>query len=74
MSTLSKSEKLQLINARINGLEFKKYGLELDLIVENAKSSPDADSVGVINSTISEIEGQLEAINAELSAVNALTE
>ena len=74
MSTLSKSEKIQLINSRINGLEFKKYGLELDLIVENAKSTPDSASISVMNGAISEVEGQIEAINSELTAVNALTE
>lgn len=74
MSTLSKEEKIQLINSRINGLEFKKYGLELDLIVENAKSSPDANSVTVINNAISEVDGQITAINAELTAINALAE
>ncbi len=74
MSTLSKEEKIQLINSRINGLEFKKYGLELDLIVENAKSSPDANSVTVINNALSEVDGQITAINAELTAINALAE
>jgi hypothetical protein len=74
MTTLTKSDKLQLIDSRIRGLAYKKYGLELDLIVENAKVAPSAESVGVINQSISEIDDQLEALNEELAIVNALTE
>jgi len=74
MSTLSKEEKIQLINSRINGLEFRKYALDLDLIVENAKTTPDEDAISVINSGISELEAQMSALDTELAAVNALTE
>lgn len=74
MTTLSKSDKIQLIESRARQLEYRKYGLELDLIVENAKSEPDSNTVDVINNAIAEIDIQLAALNAELTAVNALTE
>ena len=74
MTTLSKSDKIQLIESRARQLEYRKYGLELDLIVENAKSEPDSNTVDVINNAIAEIDIQLAALNAELTVVNALTE
>jgi hypothetical protein len=72
MSTLSKNDKIQLIDSRSRGLEYKKYSLELDLIVENAKSTPSSESV--INAGIAEVDDQLAALNEELAIVNALTE
>jgi hypothetical protein len=74
MSTLSKNDKIQLIDSRSRGLEYKKYSLELDLIVENAKSTPSSESVSVINAGIAEVDDQLAALNEELAIVNALTE
>lgn len=74
MATLTKEDKLQLIDSRKRSLEYRKYGLELDLIVENAKSTPDSNNVTVIEDSIAEIDTQLEALNAEFTAVNALTE
>lgn len=74
MTNLSKDEKLQIINSRARGLEYKKYGLEVDLLIENAKTSPSAEAVANINSAMSEIEGQLSALNLELADVNSLTE
>lgn len=74
MTTLSKEDKIQIIESRVRGLEYKKYGLEVDLLVENSKSSPSSESVSTIEEAISEISGQLSVLNSELSTVNALTE
>jgi hypothetical protein len=74
MTVLTKSEKLQIIESRVRSLEYKKYSLEIDVIVENAKSAPDQDTIGVINTSIAEIEDQIAALNSELTAVNLLTE
>ena len=74
MTTLNKSEKEQLIDARFRQLEYRKYGLELDLIVENAKTTPDTSAVNVIETAIAEIDTQIAALNTELTAVKALTE
>lgn len=74
MSTLTKEDKLQLISSRKKNLEYKKYALELDVIVENAKVSPDANAVQVIEDSIAEVDGQIAALDAELATVNSLTE
>jgi uncharacterized membrane protein YcaP (DUF421 family) len=74
MTTLSKSEKVQIIESRLRGLEYKKFGLEMDLLVENAKTTPDSESVSNIEDAIQEVSGQLSVLNSELADVNALTE
>jgi len=74
MTTLGKQDKVQLIESRFKQLEYRKYSLELDLIVENAKTAPDANSVEVIENAITEIDTQVAALNSELTAVNLLTE
>jgi hypothetical protein len=74
MTTLSKSDKAQIIEARLRGLEYKKFGLEIDLLVENAKTTPDSESASNLEDAIEEISGQLSVLNSELAEVNALTE
>ena len=74
MTTLSKNDKVQIIESRSRGLEYKKFGLEIDLLVENAKTTPDSEAVLNIESAIEEVSGQLSVLNSELAAVNALAE
>ncbi len=74
MTTLSKNDKIQIIESRLRGLEYKKFGLEIDLLVENAKTAPDAESVSNLEDATEEVSGQLSVLNAELTEVNALTE
>jgi hypothetical protein len=74
MTTLSKSDKVQIIESRLKGIEYKKFGLEIDLLVENAKTAPDAESVSNIEDAIGEVTAQLSVLNSELADVNALAE
>lgn len=71
---LSKNEKVQIIQSRLRSLEYNKFGLEIDLLVENAKTTPDSESVSNIESAIEEVSGQLSVLNSELAVVNALAE
>jgi len=74
MAALSKEDKLQLINSHMRNLEYRKYGLELDLLVENAKETPNSDVINACTTSIEEIDNQVSALNTELATVNALTE
>ncbi len=71
---LTKEEKAQIISSHIKNLNYTKYNLEMDILQENAKVTPSAGSLSNFNSQIDEVEGQIEALQAELTAVNALTE
>lgn len=74
MSILAKEDKLQIIESRKRGLEYKKYGLELDLVVANAATELDQKLIDLINSTVTEINAQLAALEIEFANVNSLTE
>jgi hypothetical protein len=74
MTTLTKADKANLINSRIKGLEYNKYSVDLDLIVENAKSDPDEATVSALESRLLEINNQIAALNTELATVNAIVE
>jgi predicted nucleic acid-binding Zn-ribbon protein len=71
---LTKDEKAQIINNHIKSLSYTKYNLEIDILQENAKSSPVPSSISTLEDQIEDVEGQISALNAELTAVNALPE
>lgn len=74
MTTLSKNDKLTLLNAKIRSINYSKYGLELDIIQEEAKSSPNQEEISRLEDLVEDSDRQLTALNAELTTVNALTE
>jgi len=74
MTTLTKQDKLQIISSHIRNLEYRKYGLELDIIVEEAKTTPVSEVISKHQEALDEINNQMAALNTELAAVNALTE
>ena len=74
MTTLTKADKLQLINSHKRSLEYSKYGLELDIIQENAKTTTNQEEINRLTDLIEDADNQLTALNAELAIVNALTE
>jgi len=65
MTTLSNEEKLTIVNSKIKNLSYNKFSLEVDKISENAKASPDADTVSRLNSLISETDRQIAALATE---------
>jgi len=73
-TTLLKDEKIQIINSHNRNLYFSRYNLEIDKLQENAKNSPVAEVITKLNEQISEIDAQIDALNAELVIVNSLTE
>jgi hypothetical protein len=71
---LTKDEKTQIINNHIQSLSYTKYNLEIDILQENAKSAPVASSITAFEAQIQDIQGQITALNTELTAVKALAE
>jgi hypothetical protein len=71
---LTKEDKLQVINSHKKGLLYAKYNLEIDLVAENARTAPSAETISSINTRVDEIDDQLAALDAEAAKVNALTE
>ena len=71
---LTKEEKAQIISSHIKNLSYTRYNLEIDIIQENAKVSPSSSALTSFNAQIDEVDNQVEALQTQLTAVNALTE
>jgi hypothetical protein len=65
MTVLSNEEKLTIVNSKIKNISYSKFSLEIDKISENAKVSPDTETVSRLNSLISEIDRQIAALETE---------
>jgi len=59
---LTDDEKAQIKIAAKRNLEYQMYALEVDILVENAKTSPDASRVSELQALIAEKEDQIAAI------------
>jgi hypothetical protein len=71
---LTKEEKAQIISSHIKNLNYTKYNLEIDIVQENAKTTPSESALTNFNTQTDEVENQISALEAQLTAVNALTE
>lgn len=69
---LSKEEKIQIINSHIRNLVYNNYNLEIDILQENAKSTPSSSSISSLQGQMSEISDQIAALDEEISRVSAL--
>ena len=74
MTQLTKQDRLQIVNSHIRNLEFRKYGVELDIMAEESKAIISADLVEKLQSSLDEVNNQIAALESEYSRVNALAE
>ncbi len=61
-TTLTNDEKAAIAQAEVRNLEYQMYGLEVRLVAENAKSTPDAEVITLLNSLIAEKQEQIAAV------------
>lgn len=60
---LTDDEKAQIKIAAKRSLEYQMYALEVEVIAENAKTSPDAAKLSDLEDQIAEKQAQITAIN-----------
>jgi hypothetical protein len=65
MTTLSNEEKLTIVNSKLKNLNYNKFSLEIDKVSENAKASPDSNTISRLNLLISEADRQIVALTTE---------
>lgn len=61
---LTNDEKSVIVDSAVRALEYQMYSLELDLIAENAKETPDAARVTFLTSAVAEKVSQIAAVKA----------
>lgn len=63
-TTLTNDEKAAIAQGEIRNLEYQMYAVEVKLIAENAKSTPDANLVAELNASMAEKQSQISAVLA----------
>jgi len=67
---LAKEEKINIIESHQKDVMYNKYNIELSLLQENAKSTPDEIIIAKLNSNIAELIKQIEALQIEIDKLN----
>ena len=66
---LTTQEKTDIVNQHLRSLEFSIYNLELSVMEEEAKSTPEATILESLNSSLSDLNLKKSALLAELSSL-----
>jgi hypothetical protein len=66
---LSNSDKIVIVEQKIKNLAYQKYGIELDLQLENAVASPDEENLASINARLADANAKLDILNAEKASL-----
>jgi hypothetical protein len=67
MTTLTNADKVNIINSKMKNLVYTKYNLDLDIIIENAKTTPATLIIEKYNDSLSEVNLQIAALTTELA-------
>ncbi len=59
---LTNDEKTAIKQASVRSLEYQMYALEVEALVENAKSAPNAEKLSELELLISEKQAQIQSI------------
>ena len=66
---LSVEDKLTIVNQHIRNLDSSIYGAELDIMVENAAQTPDADKLATINAQLSGLNAKRAVLVTEQQSI-----
>lgn len=64
-SKISNDEKAAIKESLVRNLEYQMYSLEMEIVAENAKATPDTSKIEIIQSNIDDKVAQIAAVNAE---------
>jgi hypothetical protein len=71
MSLLTNADKLNVVNQHIKSLDFQIYNTELDLIVANAESPVNSETVSGINTRLTALNSKRALLEAEAAPLEA---
>lgn len=67
---LTVEEKISIIDNHLRSIAYKKYNLDLTLLEENTKPTPDLSIINRANSDIELLNDQITALEAEKNSLN----
>ena len=71
MTTIEPSDQLAILNSHFKNLDFNEYNLQVSIIEENAKSTPNAEALDLINRQLADVAKQKTALQTEIASVTA---
>ena len=71
MSLLTNADKLNVVNQHIKSLDFQIYNAELDLIVANAESPVNSETVSGLNARLTALNSKRALLAAEAAPLEA---
>lgn len=74
MTSLSKDDQLGIVASHQRNLDFNSYNLEVSLIEENAKTTPNSVAIDSLTTQTNEIAAQIASLEIERARVEALSE
>lgn len=66
---LTSEEKIAIIDSHIKNIAVNQYNIQLNLLEENAKPTPDAANVSGYNNQITQMNNQISALQSELDSL-----
>jgi len=63
---LSNEEKAGIINQHLKNLQYNKFNLEISVVEENAKATPETAALANFNAQITDFNSRITALEAEL--------
>jgi len=67
---LSNEEKSSIIESHLRTLGYAKYNLEVNLMEEEAATTPSAESIASQNAQIASVDRKIDALVSELSSLS----
>jgi hypothetical protein len=64
---LSNEEKAGIINQHLKNLHYNKFNIEISIVEENAKVTPEAEALANLNTQLADFDSRIEALDAELA-------
>lgn len=66
---LSTEDKLTIVNQHIRSIDYSIYGIELDILAENAGPNPDEDRIASFNSQLSVLNAKRAVLVTEQQSI-----
>jgi hypothetical protein len=63
---LSNEEKAGIINQHLRNLHYNKFNIEISIVEENAKTTPETAAVANLTAQIADFDARITALEAEL--------
>jgi hypothetical protein len=63
---LSNEEKASIINQHLKNLHYNKFNIEISIVEETAKATPEAAAITNLNTQVADFNSRITALEAEL--------